>query len=176
MNREERIAWAKVKAAETAPERARQSEQEAAERSARIASMGSDAASKAAYGLNQDSSIPWLGSVATPHEWTQAVAAARAVTIEAARRKQMITYGELRMAAYETTGMKVGHNQFAQLAMEVNQASDGCLLSSIIVQSDSGQPGSGFLPFARSQGFDEPLRVLQRHVFEHFGQNNQSVV
>jgi hypothetical protein len=171
MNREERIAWAKRKAAETAPERARQREQDAAERSARIASMGSGAASRAAHGLNQDASIPWLGSVATPHEWTRAVAAARAVTIEAARRGQTITYGELRMAAYEATGMKVGHNQYAQLAMEVNQASDGCLLSSIIVQFDSGQPGAGFLPFARNQGFDEPLRALQRQVFEYFRSN-----
>ena len=171
MNREERIAWAKRKAAETAPERARQREKDAAERSARIASMGSGEATKAAHVLNQDASIPWLGPVATPYEWTQAVAAARAVTIEAARRGQTITYGELRMAAYEATGMKVGHNQYAQLAMGVNQPSDGCLLSSIIVQSDSGQPGSGFLPFARRQGFEEPLRTLQRHVFGYFGSN-----
>ncbi len=46
MNREERIAWAKRKAAETAPERARQREKDAAERSARIASMGSGEATR----------------------------------------------------------------------------------------------------------------------------------
>ena len=168
MNREERIAWAKQKAAETAPERARQREQEELERSERIAAMGSDEANRAAYDLSRDTSIPWIGPVATPHEWTRAVAAARAVTIEAARHRQTITYGELRIASFEVTGMKVGHNQFAELAMTINDKADGCLLSSIIVKADTGEPGAGFLPFARRSGFDYPVETLQRQVFEHF--------
>ena len=72
MNREERIAWAKEKAAETAPERALQREQEEAERSERIALMGSDEANQAAYDLARDPSIPWMGPVATPGVWAQA--------------------------------------------------------------------------------------------------------
>ena len=168
MNREERIAWAKQKAAEAAPERARQRQLDEFERLIRIATMGRSEANRVAYSLNQDPSIPWLGSVSTPYEWSQAVSAARAVAIEAARRGKTITYGELRIAAYEATGMKVGHSQYAELAMSINERSDGCLLSSIIVKADTGKPGAGLLPFARSQGFDQPLESLQRHVFEHF--------
>ncbi len=168
MDREKRIAWARRKVAENAPKRAQHREREEAERSARIAAMGSVKANGVAYHVSRDSSIPWLGSVSTPHEWSQAVAATRAVTIQAARLQRTITYGELRIAAYEITGMKVGHNQYADLAMNINQRSDECLLSSIIVKADSGKPGDGFLPFARSEGFDQPVATLQRQVFEHF--------
>ena len=168
MNREERIAWAKRKAAETAPERALQREQDELERSERIAAMGSEDANRAAYDLSRDTSIPWMGPIATPYEWAKAVAAGRSVTIEAAAQRRTITYGELRIAAYEVTGMKVGHNQFAELAMSINNKADGCLLSSIIVKADTGDPGTGFLPFARRSGFDAPVKTLQRQVFDHF--------
>jgi hypothetical protein len=168
MNREERIVWARRKAAESAPERARKRAEEEAERSARIASMGHAHANRASHELSIDKSIPWMGPVSTPHEWTEAVAAARAVVIEAAHRRRTVTYGELRLAAFETTGMKVGHNQYAELAMSINQRSDQCLLSAIIVQAASGEPGAGFLPYARSQGFDASLSTLQRQVFDCF--------
>jgi len=168
MNREERIAWAKQEALKSSPERARQREVEQSERSARIAAMGAGAANREAYRLSQDSSIPWMGPVATPDVWSTAVAAARAVAIEAARHRRTITYGELRIAAFEATGMKVGHNQFAELAMSLNVKSDGCLLSAIIVRADTRGPGDGFVPYARSQGFDQPLASLQRQVFGHF--------
>ncbi len=169
MNREERIVWARRKAAESAPERARQRAEEEAERSARIASMGHAQANRASHELAIDKSVPWMGPVSTPHEWSLAVDAARAVSIQAARLNRTITYGELRVAAFEATRMKVGHNQFAELAMSVNKPSDGCLLSSIIVTAHSGEPGAGFLPFARRQGFDQPVATMQRRVFEHFG-------
>lgn len=168
MNREERIAWAKQKAAETAADRAEQRQHDEVERAERIAAMGSGDANRIAHRLNQDTSIPWMGPVSTPHEWAQAVAAARAVTIEAARHEQTVAYGELRVAAYEATEMKVGHNQYAELAMSINDSADGCLLSSIIVKADTGEPGSGFLPFARRSGFDAPLKTLQRQVFDCF--------
>jgi hypothetical protein len=109
-----------------------------------------------------------MGPVKTPAEWSQAVSASRAVTIEAARQRRTVTYGELRIAAYELTGMKVGHSQFAELAMSVNEEADGCLLSSIIVGADTGEPGDGFLPFARRSGFDYPVAILQRQVFDRF--------
>ncbi len=168
MNREERIAWAKQKAAETAPERARQREHEEAERSERIAAMGSEEANREAYDLVRDKSIPWMGPVSTPAEWSQAMAAARAVTIEAARQRRTVTYGELRIAAYEVTGMKVGHSQFAELAENINEEADHCLLSSIVVTADTGEPGAGFLPFALRSGFDYPVATLQRQVFDYF--------
>jgi hypothetical protein len=62
--------------------------------------------------------------------------------------------------------MKVGHNSFGRLAMDTNRKADDCLLSSIIVQASTGQPGTGFLPYARSQGFDAPLDTLQRQAFD----------
>ncbi len=65
--------------------------------------------------------------------------------------------------------MKVGHNQFAGLATSVKRPGDGFLLSSIIVTVDTGKPGTGFLPFARRQGFDQSVATMQRHVFEHCG-------
>jgi hypothetical protein len=74
----------------------------------------------------------------------------RSVAAAASRK----TYGELRVAAYEATGMKVGHNSFADLAMESNRKKDDCLLSSIIVRAATGTPGDSFLPYARSQGFE----------------------
>jgi len=125
------------------------------------------AASEAAT-INFDTSILSLGPEATPVEWDKAVEAARTVAIAAARRGEKITYGELRVAAYEVTGMKVGHSMFGRLCMETNRASDQCLLSSIIVKVDTGEPGKGFLPYARSQGFDGPVETMQRATFQHF--------
>ena len=53
----------------------------------------------------------WLGLKGAPLERTQAGAAARSVTIGAARQRRTVTYGELPIAAYEVTEMKVGHNR-----------------------------------------------------------------
>ena len=140
----------------------------AAERAAEILAMGSDDAGRVAQTIDRDDSVPWLGPIATPGQWSDAVVAARQVTIAAARQGRTITYGELRVAAYKATGMKVGHNQYADLAMAVNSGDDGCLLSAIILEKGSGEPGGGFLPYARDQGFDEPVATLQRRVHEHF--------
>jgi hypothetical protein len=150
-------------------------EQRAQERAAdeqqrldRIRDLSPTEAGRTASSINFDTSIKALGSVSTPHEWDVAVAAARTVTIDAAARGETITYGELRVAAYEATRMKVGHNSFANLAMETNRKGDGCLLSSIIVRAEDGMPGEGFLPYARSLGFTESLSALQANVFDHF--------
>ena len=66
------------------------------------------------------------------------------------------------------TGL-VGHSMLAELVVVVNQESDGVLLSSIITHQDNRKPGEGFLPYAKDQGFDLPLEVMQRQVYEHFG-------
>ena len=168
MNKEQRIAEARRLAEETSESRAQERAADEQERLDRIRNLSPTEAGRAASSINFDPSIKALGSVSTPHEWDLAVAAARAVTIDAARRGKTITYGELRVAAYEATGMKVGHNSFANLAMETNKKSDGCLLSSIIVRAEDGMPGDGFLPYARTQGFSDPLAAIQRQVFEHF--------
>jgi len=168
MNREQRIEEARRRAEATSPERADERAAAEAELRARVRDMTPVEAAELASTINFDSSVKALGPIATPHEWDLAVAAARGVIIEAARRGETITYGELRVAAYEATGMKVGHNSFGRLAMETNRQSDGCLLSSIIVQASTGEPGTGFVPYARSQGFDAPLASLQRQVFQAF--------
>lgn len=168
MTRETRIAEARRRAEETSKERAAARAAADSDRIDKIRELSTEDAASTAADINFDPTIKALGSIATPHEWTIAVDAARQVTIDAARRGQTITYGELRVAAYEATGMKVGHNSFANLAMESNRKSDRCLLSSIIVRAEDGMPGDGFLPYARSQGFIEPLITIQRHVFEHF--------
>jgi hypothetical protein len=62
----------------------------------------------------------------------------------------------------------VGHNSYGRLAMETNTKSDGWLLSSIIARASTGKPGSGMAPYARIQGFDAPLDVLQQQVFDHY--------
>jgi hypothetical protein len=64
--------------------------------------------------------------------------------------------------------MKVDRNQYAELAANVNDQSDGCLFAAIIVKGDTGEPRAGFYPFARASGFDEPLCTLQRQVWDHF--------
>jgi hypothetical protein len=36
------------------------------------------------------------------------------------------------------------------------------------VKTDTQEPGEGFLPYARSQGFALPVASMQRMVFERF--------
>ncbi len=166
MNREQRIEEAKRRAADTSVERAESRAAADEDLRTHVEEMTPDEAATQASAINFDSSVKALGPIATPHEWDLAVAAARAVTIEAARRGETITYGELRVAVFEATGMKIGHDSFGRLAMDTNRKADDCLLSSIIVQASTGQPGTGFLPYARSQGFDAPLDTLQRQAFD----------
>lgn len=45
---------------------------------------------------------------------------------------------------------------------------DECLLSAIIVNSETLESGEGFAPFVAEQGFTESVATLQRHVFEQF--------
>lgn len=168
LNKDERIAEARRRAEETSEERAAERTATDAQRIDKIRELSTEGAASTAAGINFDPTIKALGPLATPHEWTVAVDAARQVTIDAARRGETITYGELRVAAYEATGMKLGHSSFASLAMESNRKSDECLLSSIIVRASTGTPGDGFLPYARSQGFDRTVTSIQQQVFDHF--------
>lgn len=173
-DREERIAEAKRRAEATRDSREAQAEQERERLATTIRHLSPADATHRASTINFDKSIESLGPEATPMEWSQAVEAARLVTIDAARRGNTITYGELRVAAFEATGMKVGHSMFGRLCMETNRHGDDCLLSSIIVKADTGIPGEGFAPYARSQGFSAPLETLQRQVFDQFSSNSSA--
>jgi hypothetical protein len=130
--------------------------------------MGSVEANRQARRLNEDDAFRYMGPVSNPYEWSQAVTAARSVTIEAARLRQTVTYGELQIVVVETPNMKVGFSHYADLAMAVNEIDDQCLLSSIIVKADTGEPGDGFLPFARECGFEMSVQSMQRQVFDRF--------
>ena len=169
MTREGRIDRARQMAAETSEERAAQRAADADARSQEIASMGHDVASTEARRINADASIGYLGPVATQHEWTLALAAAREVVIGLARRGQTLTYGELQVAAHRGSGRKIGHSMYGTLCMELNHpGQDDCLISSIIVTADTGEPGPGLIPFARSVGMTGSIESLQRDAFKRF--------
>ncbi len=169
MTRESRIARARQMAAETSDARASEREEEESRRTSEIASRGSAAAIAAANQLRMDDSVGYLGPQATEYEWNVALKAARLVVVEAARRGQTLTYGELQLAAVRSTGLQIGYSMYGTFCMELNQPGlDGCLISSIVVGADTGEPGPGLIPFAQSIGIDKPIAVLQRDVFDRF--------
>ena len=168
MNREERIEKARRMAAENAPQREAMEQQRATRIAQRLSAIGASQAQRHVTAAEQSGNAEYLGSFKTPREWDQAVELARSVTITRARRRDTITYGEIKWAILDELRMLVGHSMFAELVVAVDRASDGVLLSSIIVHQDDGMPGEGFLPYAKDLGFDLPLKTLQRQVFEHF--------
>jgi hypothetical protein len=109
-----------------------------------------------------------MGPDKTPGSWDSARRAIRDAAIAAARHKRTLTYAEIQLVAYEATGLVLGGFLTGRMCGEVNRKDDRCMLSSIIVSNETGRPGSGFEPFARSWGFTEPLPTLQRRVFDHF--------
>jgi hypothetical protein len=169
VNREERIAYARKLAAESAPQRAREREAEAAERAHRLAALTPMEARRHAAAISKDARVQAMGPTKTPREWAMAREAIRAAAIATARGGHTITDDAIHLVAHEATGMKLGYRMNGQMCMELNRDSDGCLLSSIIVRHDTGRPGEDFGPFAREAGFTDPLGVLQQAVFAHFG-------
>lgn len=168
MNREERIEKARRMAAENAPQREAIEQQRATRIAQRLSGIGASQAQRHVTAAEQSGNAEYLGPVKTPREWDQAVELARSVAITRARRRDTITFGEIKWAIFDELRMLVGHSMFAELMVAVNRKSDGVLLSSIIVHQDDGEPGEGFLPYAKDLGFDLPLKTLQRQVFERF--------
>lgn len=168
MGREERIQEARRRAAADAPERHGRIAAESEALRQKTAAIGADDAQRLVTRAERDPEARFLGPDKTPAEWSLAVDVARDVAIEAAKRGQTITYGEIKFAVWQQLDMLVGYSMFANLVMSVNRKTDGVLLSSIIVHKDDGKPGAGFRPYAISQGFDEPIETSQRHVFENF--------
>lgn len=169
VNREERIEKARRMAAERAPQRTDMAEKRAARLHQRLSDVGAAQAQRHVTAAEQAGNAAYLEPDMTPKEWDQAVELARLVTIRRAKRRDTITYGEIKWAIFDELRMLVGHSMFADLVASVNQESDGVLLSSIIVHQDDRKPGEGFLPYAREMGFDLPLETVQRQVYEHFG-------
>lgn len=74
--------------------------------------------------------------------------------------------------ACEATGMRLGYFMTGRMCAEVNRRSDGCLLSAIIVNSDTGRPGEGFGPLAGEERLTDPL-PMQRHVHNPFVESDE---
>ena len=155
-------------AADNAPQQEAKAQQRASRVSQRLSNVGASQAQRHVTAAEQSGNAVYLGTAETPQEWDRAVELARLLTITRAKRRDTITYGEIKWAIFDELRMLVGHSMFATLMEAVNRESDGVLLSSIIVHQDDGKPGEGFLPYAREMGFDPPLETLQRHVYAHF--------
>lgn len=168
VNREERIEKARQMAAAKAPPPAAVAQKRAARIHQRLSDVGAAQAQRHVAAADQAGTATYLEPIKTPGEWEQAVELARLVTIRRAKRRDTITYGEIRWAILDELEMLVVHSMFADLVGGVNRKDDGVLLSSIIVNQADGKPGEGFLPYAREMGFDFPLETLQRQVYEHF--------
>jgi hypothetical protein len=154
-------------AAETSAERALTREEEARERAERIAAMSSVEVSESVVRAESKGSASYLGPLSTPVEWKASLAAARDVVIERAKRGETLTYGEIKVAAYEATGHLIGYSMYGRFCEELNRpGTDGCVLSSIIVDSETGEPGPGLVPYAKEMGFPDSVKLLQRQVFE----------
>lgn len=167
--REDRIWRAREMAKATSNERAVQREADAKAKAMNIVSLGRSRALAEAKRIADSESISYLGPIATPYEWKQALQAARNVVIETARRRETLTYAELQIAAVQASGKQIGYSMYGTFCMELNDpGQDRCLISSIIVGADTGKPGPGLLPFAKSIGFDKPLASLQADVYRTF--------
>ena len=118
--REDRIRRARKMAQVTSDERAVQREADAKARATDIASLGRSRALAEAKRLAEAESIGYLGPIATPHEWKQALQAARDVVIETARRRDTLTYAELQIAAVQASGKQIGYSMYGTFCMELN--------------------------------------------------------
>ena len=175
MTREERIVKARKMADKTKDERAARRAEEQEVLADRVASMSEPEVRTSAASINADNSIGYLAPVADPSSWHDALQAARTVVLECARRGRTLTYGELQVAAVAGSHRKIGYSMYGEFCMDLNDyEADGCLISSIIVTGDTGLPGPGLLPYARSVGIDLPVSTLQRQVFERFATDDKS--
>jgi hypothetical protein len=168
VNREERIAKARQMAAAKAPPPAAVAQKRAARIHQRLSDMGAAQAQRHVTAAEQADNVAYLGPTKTPGEWNQAVELARLVAIRRGKRRDTITYGEIKWAILDELEMLVDPAIFADLVTSVDRKDDGVLLSSIIVDQTDGKPRDDFVPYADEMGFDSPLETLQRQVYNHF--------
>jgi len=168
MNRDSRIAAARKFALDRRPAREAEQRKVRTDLQRAVARMSPDRAQQLVDKAEAKVSTPRLKRTTNPIDWKKAVDIARRVTVDAARRGETISDGEIRVAALQATGKLVDSGTFATLAAAVNRKAEAVLLSSIIVSRGTGKPAAGFTQFARGRGFDEPLSALQQQVFDHF--------
>jgi hypothetical protein len=156
-------------AAARAPQRTEdQVERRAARLSQRLSDVGAAQAQRHVTAAEQSGSTAYVDPAATPTEWAQAVELARLVTIRRAKRRDTITYGEIRWAIFDELRMLVDESVFTDLLLAISGAASDALLASIAVHPDSGKPGDDFLLAAMELGFDTPVETLQRQAYQHF--------
>ena len=168
VNREERIEKARRMAAEKAPQQEAKAQQRANRVAQRLSNVGASQAQRHVTAAEQSGSAVYLEPVTTSHEWGRAVELARLVTIARAKRRDTVTYGEIKWAIFDEMRMLVDPAAFDDLVVAVNHESDGMLLASIIVHPETGKPSDDYLLAAMEMGFDLPLEALQRQVYQHF--------
>jgi len=169
MNREERIAKARQMAARNAPDRATKTQQQGSRVAQRLANVGASQAQRHVAAAEQSGDTEYLGPVETPQEWERAVELARAVAITRAKRHDTITHGEVMWVIYDELRMLVGYSKLQEFLEAIDREADRVLLSSIVLDPDTGHPLDGFTRYADDRGFGLPLATLQRQVYEHFG-------
>ena len=169
VNREDRIEKARRMAAENAPRREALAQKQASRIAQRLSDVGASQAQRHVTAAEQSGNAAYLGPVETPREWERAVELARLVTIMRAKRRDTITYGEIKWAIFDEMRMLVDPAAFDDLLHAISREPNGVLLASIIVHPDDGKPSDDYLLAAMEMGFDLPLETLQRQVYEHFG-------
>ena len=168
ITREERIKLARARAAEGLPEVLDRREKEEKDAAERVRTRRPEEIRDQARKLRLDRTIPAIGPVKSPAEWAKARRACREYVIGAARSGRFVNYYELEVLTYEASQMKLGFRMIPRMCEEINEDSDGCLLSSWVVNQTTERPGEGFFELARRKGFDLPLETLQRQAKEHF--------
>ncbi len=155
-------------AAEGAPQKPAKSQQRAGRVSQRLAEVGAAHAQRHVAAAERSGNASYLEPESASAEWEQAIDLARHVTIGRAKRRDTITDGEIKWVIFNEFRKLLEHATFADLVMAVDEESDNVLLSSLIVDHDTGKPGDGFMFYARDKGFDHPLETLQRQVYNQF--------
>ena len=134
----------------------------------RLANVGSSQAQRHVVAAERAGITAYLDKSEDPGLWDRVVDLAQLVAISRAKRRDTVTYGEIRWAILDEQKILIDDAAITELALAVGGDSNGILLGSIMVDPDTGQPNDDFLLEAMEQGFDEPIEALQRQVYEHF--------
>ena len=165
--REERIRNSRQVGAERAPEVIARRAREQAEASERLRTLGPEDLRAKAEALKAMDGVESIGPIKDEAEWERARRACRAHVIAAGAKGERVYYDELRVLTFDVTQMTLGHSMFGRMCAELNDpVDDGCVISALVVTQETGEPGPGFLEFAREQGYDLPLATLQRMAVE----------
>jgi hypothetical protein len=167
MNRDERIEKARRMAAEHAPGREDGLRKRANRLHQRLANVGASQAQRHVAAAEQSGTAAYLDPA--KNEWEDTIELSRLITIARAKRRDTITYGEIKWALYDELRMLVDPASWDDLLLAINLKTDGVLLASIAVHADNGEPSDDFLLAGMELGFDLPVQTLQRQVYEHFG-------